>query len=252
MKTLREESSSRDTHESGTESGTSTTRLRIPSARVPLAFRRLPAPEMISRARVYAEAMDRRRTVREFSSEPFPLVILEHAIRAASSAPSGANQQPWTFVVVTDPDTKSRLRVAAEAEEKKNWEERMSSEWLDALEPLGIDWRKPHLTDAPALVVVFAQRWGEVATPDGGTRRVKHYYVDESVGIAVGLLLSAIHLAGLVALTHTPSPMTFLRTLLGRPANERAFVVIPVGYPADATTVPTLVRKPIDTVRVHR
>jgi iodotyrosine deiodinase len=220
--------------------------------RVPLAFRRLPPAEMIARARAYADEMTRRRTVRDFSTEPFPLEILDEAIRAASSAPSGAHQQPWTFVVVTDPELKQRIREAAEIEEKKNWEGRMPPAWIAAVEPLGLDWHKAHLTDAPALVVVFAQPWSIVPTRDGRTQRVKHYYVDESVGIAVGLLLSALHLAGLATLTHTPSPMAFLRDLLGRPSHERAFVVIPVGYPAPGADVPALERKPLAVVRVLR
>jgi len=216
---------------------------------VPLEFPRLPADEMVARARAYADAMVRRRTVRDFSTEPFPLEILRDAIRAAASAPSGAHQQPWTFVVVTDPERKRRIREAAEAEEKESWERRMSDAWLSALEPLGVDWHKPHLTDAPALVVVFAQPFGVEDGPDG-PRKVKHYYVDESVGIAVGMLLSALHLAGLATLTHTPSPMKFLRELCERPAHERPYVVIPVGYPADDAVVPDLTRKPIDDVMI--
>jgi len=230
----------------------SVTRLRTRRPRVPLVFRRLPPAEMVARARAYADEMDRRRTVRDFSTEPFPLEILDHAIRAASSAPSGAHQQPWTFVVVVDPETKRRIREAAEIEEKKNWEGRMSVEWREAVEPLGLDWHKSHLTDAPALIVVFAQPYGEAPTEDGGTRRVKHYYVDESVGMAVGILLSTLHLAGLATLTHTPSPMGFLRDVLGRPASERAYVVIPVGYPAADADVPDLTRKPLDRVRLLR
>ena len=216
----------------------------------PLAFERLPLDEMLSRARGYAEAMRRRRTVRDFSSEAIPDEILVEAVRAASSAPSGAHQQPWTFVIVTDATLKAKLRVAAEDEEKRSWETRMSDEWLAALEPLGLDWRKPHLTDAPALIVVFAQTWGVVGGVDG-TKRIKHYYVDESVGIAVGLLLSTLHLAGLATLTHTPSPMGFLRELLGRPSNERAYVVIPVGFPASDAMVPDLQRKSLDEILVR-
>jgi len=217
----------------------------------PLSFERIPPAEMLDRARGYADAMQRRRTVRDFSSEPIPDEVVVDAIRAAASAPSGAHQQPWTFVVVADREVKARIREAAEREEQRSWDERMSQEWLDALEPLGIDWRKPHLTDAPILIVVFAQAWGVADGPDG-PRRIKHYYVDESVGIAVGMLLSALHLAGLVALTHTPSPMAFLRELLERPANERAYVVIPVGYPVSGAVVPELTRKTIDAVLVRR
>lgn len=218
---------------------------------VPLPFTRRSPAEMLEKVRAYADAMQQRRSVRDFSPEPFPEQILVEAIRAAASAPSGAHQQPWTFVVVTDPDVKRRIREAAEVEEKRCWEHRMSAEWRAALEPLGLDWHKPHLTDAPALIVVFAQPWG-IADEPGGSRRIKHYYVDESVGIAVGMLLSALHLAGLAALTHTPSPMGFLRELLGRPANERAYVVIPVGYPAEHAVVPDLERRPLEHVLVRR
>ncbi|MBK9036761.1 MAG: nitroreductase family protein [Myxococcales bacterium] len=215
---------------------------------VPLVFERLPPTEMTARARTYADAMVRRRTVRDFSTEPIPDEVLLDAVRAAASAPSGAHQQPWTFVIVTDAETKRQIREAAEVEERKSWGGRMSEEWRTALAPLGVDEHKPHLTDAPALIVVFAQPWGVDA--DGA--RVKHYYVDESVGIAVGMLLSALHLAGLATLTHTPSPMGFLREVLGRPAHERAFVVIPVGYPAAGAQVPDLHRKPLAEVLVRR
>jgi nitroreductase len=218
---------------------------------VPLRFERLPDDDMVRRAEQFADTMERRRTVRDFSSEPFPEEILRHAIAAASSAPSGAHQQPWVFVVVRDPELKRRIREAAEQEEKKLWEDRMSEEWRAALAPLGLDWHKPHLTDAPALIVVFAQPWRTEQTPEG-ERRVKHYYVDESVGIAVGMLLAALHHAGLATLTHTPSPMTFLRDLLGRPAHERPFVVIPVGLPAPDATVPDLRRKALAEVMIER
>jgi len=216
---------------------------------VPLGFGRLPPDEMTARARAYADAMVTRRTVRDFASTPIPDGILADAVRAAASASSGAHQQPWTFVVVTDVEVKAKLRAAAEAEEQKSYAGRMSEEWLTALAPLGVDWQKPHLTEAPAVIVVFAQPWG--LDPADPARKVKHYYVDESVRIAVGMLLSALHLAGLATLTHTPSPMGFLRELLGRPANERAYVVIPVGYPADGAVVPDLTRKPLAEVMVE-
>lgn len=218
---------------------------------VPLSFVRHPPDAMTARAAALADELGQRRTVRQFSSEPFPEQILVDAIRAAGSAPSGAHQQPWTFVVVTDPATKQRLRDAAELEERKSWSGRMSAEWMAALEPLGVDWHKPHLTEAPALIVVFAQPWGVVDTSDG-PRRVKHYYVDESVGIAVGMLLATLHLSGLATLTHTPSPMAFLRQELGRPEHERPYVVIPVGYPAADATVPDLQRKSLDEIMVRR
>jgi iodotyrosine deiodinase len=214
---------------------------------VPLEFQRLPEDEMVARARAYADAMARRRTVRAFSPDPFPPSILDDAIRAAASAPSGAHQQPWTFVVITDPERKRRIREAAEAEERESYDRRMSDEWLAALAPLGVDWRKPHLTEAPALIVVFAQPYGLGDGPDG-PRKVKHYYVDESVGIAVGMLLSTLHLAGLATLTHTPSPMGFLNEVLQRPPNEKAFLLLVVGYPAADAKVPDIRRKPLGTI----
>ena len=190
--------------------------------------------------------MQRRRSVRHFSSEPVPFELIANAIETAGTAPSGAHQQPWTFVVVADPTIKREIRVAAEEEERRNYDGRMSEEWLDALARLGTDWRKAHIEDAPYLLVVFEQAYGLA-----GDRKVKHYYAKESVGIAVGLLLASLQLAGLAALTHTPSPMGFLARILGRPPNERAFVLIPVGYPAPGCTVPALERKPLaETMRV--
>ena len=177
-----------------------------------------------------------------------PLELIENAIRAAGSAPSGANQQPWTFAIVQDAALKRQMRLAAEAEERESYERRMSQEWLDALAPLGTDWRKPHIEDAPCVIVVFRQAYG--IGKDGA--RIKHYYSEESVGIAVGLLLAALHLSGLATLTHTPSPMKFLAEILGRPANERAFVLIPVGYPADDAQVPAITKKPLDKIAVWR
>jgi nitroreductase len=202
----------------------------------PLTFERLEPDEMRARSAAFLATMETRRSVRHFSPEPVPFEIVENALRAAALAPSGANQQPWTFVVVSDPETKRCIRRAAEAEERRNYEGRMSPEWLAALEHLGTDADKPHLTDAPYVIVVFEQAYR--LRPDG--TKVKHYYVRESVGIAVGFLLAGLHHAGLATLTHTPSPMGFLRTLLGRPANERAFVVIPVGYPAADAFVPLI------------
>jgi nitroreductase len=190
--------------------------------------------------------MSRRRTVRQFSREPVPSELIENAVATAGTAPSGAHQQPWTFVVVSDPALKRRMREAAEEEERRNYESRMSDEWLRALERLGTDWRKPHIEDAPYVIVVFEQAYG---LEDG--RKVKHYYVKESVGIAVGLLLASLHLAGLATLTHTPSPMGFLARLLARPPNERAYVLIPVGYPAADATVPDLERKALSKILVR-
>ena len=214
---------------------------------VPLDFERLPEAEQLSRSRAFLKGMRRRRTVRHFSSEPVPYELVENAIATAATAPSGAHQQPWTFVVVSDPARKRRIRRAAEEEERRSYESRMPDEWLEALRPLGTDWRKPHIEDAPFVVVVFEQAYGVAA--DGS--KLKHYYVRESVGIAVGFLLASLHAAGLATLTHTPSPMGFLREILGRPANERPYVLIPVGYPADGCTVPVLERKPLNEVLVR-
>lgn len=199
----------------------------------------------------FLEVMRRRRSVRDFSTEPVPRELVIEAIRAAGLAPSGAHQQPWTFVLIGDePELRGRIREAAEAEERASYEHRMSPEWLEALAPLGTDWHKPHLTDAPWLIVVFEQAYG-LRQEDGETTRVKHYYVRESVGIAVGFLLAALTHAGLATLTHTPSPMGFLRQILGRPENERPYVVIPVGYPAADATVPDLARKPLPEILVE-
>jgi len=220
----------------------------VPAPRVPLAFDRLSEPEMRQRAEDNLDLVRRRRTVRDFSTDPVPWEVVAAAVAAAGTAPSGANQQPWTFVTVTDPALKSAIREAAEEEERRSYDGRMPNEWLAALEPLGTDWRKPHLEDAPVVIVVFEQAYG--LGPDGS--KTKHYYVRESVGIAVGFLLQALHGAGLATLTHTPSPMGFLRELLGRPENERAVVVIPVGYPAVDATVPVIGKKPLDDILVRR
>ena len=214
---------------------------------VALEFERLSENDQLARSREFLESMRRRRTVRDFSSEPVPYELVRNAIEVAATAPSGAHQQPWTFVVVSDPDVKRAIRRAAEEEERRSYESRMPDEWLEALRPLGTDWRKAHIEDAPFLVVVFEQAYG--VTPDGA--KIKHYYVRESVGIAVGLLLASLHQAGLASLTHTPSPMAFLREILGRPANERPYVLVPVGYPADGSAVPDLTRKPLDQVLIR-
>lgn len=211
---------------------------------VPLAHERLAPEEALRRSREFLARMQARRSVRLFSTEPVPPELLENALRAAGTAPSGAHQQPWTFVVVSDPELKARLREAAEREERDFYERRATPEWLEALAPIGTDWVKTHLTDAPHVVVVFEQ----VHAADGR----KHYYVRESVGIAVGFFLAAVEAAGLCALAHTPSPMGFLRDLLERPAHERPFVVIPVGYPAEGAEVPDLKRKPLEEIAVFR
>jgi nitroreductase len=193
------------------------------------------------------ERMNQRRTVRAFSADPVPEQVVLDAIAVAATAPSGAHQQPWTFVLVTDPGIRAQIRTAAEEEEQRSHEDRFGEEWLAALQPLGSDECKSHLTDAPYLIVVFEQRF----YIDANGECHKHYYVDESVGIAVGMLLTTLHLSGLSALVHTPSPMRFLAEVLGRPRNERAFAVIPVGYPAQDAMVPDLVRKSLDQVVVR-
>jgi len=214
----------------------------------PLRFDRLDAAEQAGRAREFLERMRTRRSIRHFSPEPVPLELIETAVRTASTAPSGANQQPWRFVVVTDPALKREIRAGAEAEEKENYGHRFPPEWLRALEPFGTDWHKEFLETAPVLIAVFRIDYG--IAPDGG--RVKHYYVSESVGIAVGFLLAALHVAGLATLTHTPSPMGFLGRILGRPANEQPFLLIPAGYPAADATVPDIAKKTLDEVMVVR
>lgn len=215
-----------------------------------LEFERLEPDSQLEASRAFLARLAKRRTVREFSSEPVPFELIANAIRAASLAPSGANQQPWRFVVVTDPDIKRQIRDAAEAEERENYESRFPGEWLQALAPLGTDWHKPFLEIAPFLIVVFRIDYGmDEADPD---RRIKHYYVQESVGIACGFLLAALHLSGLATLTHTPSPMGFLSRILDRPANERPFLLIPVGYPAPDAQVPVIEKKPLEEVMVVR
>jgi len=210
-----------------------------------LDFQRLDEAEMRRRARAFYEDVDRRRSVRHFSTQPVPREVLEDCIRAAGTSPSGAHRQPWTFVVVMDPELKRKVREAAEEEERANYSGRMNEEWLRALAPLGTNEDKPFLEVAPALIVVMRHAWGE----DDGTR-VQNYYTQESVGIASGFLLAALHQAGLVTLTHTPSPMGFLGEVLGRPVHEKPYLLIPVGYPAADCQVPDLKRKPLEEVSV--
>lgn len=212
----------------------------------PLAFERSSADEQLARSRRFLDGISTRRTVRDFCPDPVPIELLHNAVRAAASAPSGANLQPWRFVIVTSPAIKQQIRVAAEAEEKESYERRMPPDWLEALAPLGTDWHKEFLETCPALIVVFALDYG--LRPDGS--KLKHYYVQESVGIACGFLLAALHFSGLATLTHTPSPMGFLRSILGRPANERPYLLIPVGYPADDCQVPDINKKPLDDVLI--
>ena len=218
----------------------------MPLPRVPYRVERLDAAEQRRRADAFFETMDARRSVRDFSPRPVPRALVEQAIRTAGTAPSGAHQQPWTFVAVGDAALKRRIREAAEREERAFYQDRGAAEWLEALEPLGTDWEKPFLETAPWLVVLFAQRWGYRA--DGSKR--KHYYVQESCGIAAGLFIAALHRAGLATLTHTPSPMGFLGEVLERPPNEAAYILFPVGYPAEGATVPDLRRKPLSEVAV--
>lgn len=197
--------------------------------------------EMISRSKEFYAWMNKRRTVRDFSSKPINKQIIDNILLTASTAPSGANKQPWTFCVVQNQELKKQIRLAAEKEEKESYENRMSEEWLQDIAPLQTDWQKPFLEIAPALIVVFKKAYDIL--PNGTTRN--NYYVNESVGLACGFMLAAIHHAGLVALTHTPSPMNFLIKILNRPENERPFLLIPIGYPAEETFVPNLTRKPL-------
>ncbi len=202
---------------------------------------------MQARGRALYAELDARRSVRDFSTEPVPRALIELAIRTASTAPSGAHRQPWKFVAVDDPEIKRRIRVAAEEEERQNYlGGRLPPEWREALEPLGTDWRKPFLETAPWLVVVFEELFG--VTADGGKR--KNYYVKESVGIACGLFIVALHRMGLQTLTHTPSPMGFLAEILGRPRNEKPYILFPIGLAAAGATVPDLERKELDEVVV--
>jgi nitroreductase len=218
---------------------------------IPLEFERLEPDEQSRRVEDFYELMNRRRSVRSFSSEPVPFELIETAIRTAATAPSGAHQQPWRFVVVSDPEVKRRIREAAEKEEKDSYERRMPEEWKEALAPLGTDWHKEFLETAPYLIVVFRIDYGLRRAEDGSATKTKHYYVQESVGIAAGMLIAALHHAGLVTLTHTPSPMKFLREILNRPRNETPFVLLPVGYPAEGVTVPKLERKAVEEILVR-
>ncbi len=207
---------------------------------VPLVgYREYPLAEMRKRSAAFRADMLRRRSVRQFSNRPIPRDIIEDCLRAAGSAPSGANKQPWHFAVVSDPAVKRKIRDAAEAEELEFYGERAPDEWLEALEPLGTDEHKPFLESSPYLIAIFAESYG--LGPEGD--KIKNYYVQESVGIATGVLITAVHNAGLVSLTHTPSPMGFLNEILGRPENERPFLLLVVGYPAEDALVPDIPRK---------
>ncbi len=209
------------------------------ATRHPLEFDRIAPGEGEARAAAFRATMGTRRTVRDFSPEPVPASLIETCVMTAASAPSGANQQPWTFVCIGEAETKRRIRLAAEEEERAFYGGRASQEWLDALSPLGTDADKPFLETAPWLIAIFAQRWGE----DAEGNRTKHYYVPESVGIATGLLIAALHQAGLATLTHTPSPMGFLNEICGRPENEKPLILLVCGYPAAGATVPAITKK---------
>jgi iodotyrosine deiodinase len=202
--------------------------------------------EMIERSQSFFDWLNTRRTVRDFSDKPVPQMVIENILKAASTAPSGAHKQPWTFCLVKDAHIKKQIREAAEKEEQESYSGRMSADWLEDLKPLQTDWQKPFLETAPYLIIVFKKAYENGLN---GTKK-NNYYVQESVGLACGFMLAAIHHAGLIALTHTPSPMNFLTKILNRPENERPFLLIPVGYPAQETFVPKLTRKPLDEVMV--
>jgi iodotyrosine deiodinase len=210
----------------------------------------IPAPrqhfsgsESLARSAAFFELMQKRRSIRDFARTPIEQGVIDNLISTAGTAPSGANKQPWTFCVVTNPQTKAAIREAAEQEEKINYDSRMGERWLRDLAPLGTGWEKPFLEDAPALIVVFKL--------DNEGNKLPNYYVSESVGIACGMLLAAAHHAGLATLTHTPSPMSFLEKILERPVNERAYLLIPVGYPAESALVPDIRRKPVEEIRAN-
>jgi nitroreductase len=208
-------------------------------------YRELPPEEMKERANAFLELMRRRRSVRDFSGRAVSREIIEQCIRAASTAPSGANKQPWQFVVVSDPEIRREIRIQAEQEEREFYERRAPEEWLRDLEPLGTDPEKPFLEKAPYLIAIFSESYSFEASTG---KKQKHYYVKESVGIATGMLITAIHNAGLVSLTHTPSPMGFLNDILDRPSHEKPFLLLVVGYPAKSVKVPDIDKKPLDEV----
>lgn len=216
----------------------------MPAPTVPYRMPVVPGDEVVARLDAELAVASARRSVRRFSTAPVPRDAIERALAVAGTAPSGAHRQPWRFVAVSDPATKARIREAAEEEERRFYAERATPDWLAAIEPLGTDAVKTHLTDAPWVVIVFRRDWEPL--PDGG--RSVNYYATESVGIAVGMLIAALHRAGLATLTHTPAPMTFLRELCGRPANEKPFVLLPIGFPADDCEVPDLHRLPVGDV----
>jgi iodotyrosine deiodinase len=209
-----------------------------------LEFQAIPEIDMLQRAKDFYNLLKRRRTVRDFSDKPIPREIIEHALLTAGTAPNGANQQPWHFVVVSNPEVKKKIREAAEEEERAFYQRRAPEEWLEALAPLGTDEHKPFLETAPYLIAIFAQAHGVKKD----STKIKHYYVNESVGIATGFLVAALHNAGLACLTHTPSPMNFLNEILHRPSNERPFVLLVVGYPAENAKVPVITKKGLEHI----
>ena len=211
---------------------------------IPLNFSLQEEASMQQQAREFYQLMSKRRSVRDFSDQPVPASVLEDAILAAGTAPSGANMQPWHFVVVQNPEVKRKIRLAAEVEERELYENRASEEWLDALAPLGTDANKPFLETAPALIAIFLKK----VTIDEQGEKHKNYYTSESVGIATGMLITALHNAGLATLTHTPSPMKFLSQILERPSHERPFLLLVTGYPAAGTLVPDIKRLPLDKI----
>lgn len=213
-------------------------------ATMPLVFEPTPDAEMLPRAHAFLDRMRRRRTVRDYSDKPVPRALIETAVRVAGSAPSGANQQPWSFVCISDPAKKRLIREGAEEEERAFYAGRAGEEWLDALAHLGTDANKPFLETAPWLIVIFAQRWGV----DAHGRKIKHYYVPESVGIATGFLIAALHDAGLATLTHTPAPMNFLNAICNRPDSEKALILLVVGHPAADCRVPAIGKKPLEAI----
>ncbi len=211
---------------------------------IPYKLPDLDEREMLYKSRIFYELLNGRRSVRDFSAKPVPREVIENIIKAASTSPSGAHKQPWTFCAISDPYIKRKIREAAELEEYENYKSRMSESWLEDLKPFKTNWQKPFLETAPWLIAVFSKSYDL----DDHGNKLNNYYVKESVGLACGMLLAAIHNAGLAALTHTPSPMNFLAKILERPPNERSFLLIPVGYPADNCTVPNLQRKPLELI----
>jgi nitroreductase len=226
------------------ESPTEESPMTDPSFHPLESYHEYPPSEMQARAESFYAEMRRRRSVRDFSDRAVPRALIETCLQTAGTAPSGANQQPWRFVAVSGPAVKREIRLAAEAEEREFYERRASEEWLAALAHLGTDADKPFLETAPWLIAIFAESYGLSQVGE----RIKHYYVTESVGLATGLLITALHHAGLASLTHTPSPMKFLNKILGRPENERPFLLLVVGYPAEGVTVPTIEKKSLDEI----